>query len=117
MKAEIPNLAEREQYAKDLPWYARPWERWQVRQRGQHYCWGQCHPDDMHFHKDYEYRRKPDTLTIAGREVVKPFIVESSASKTLSNKGCVELRLTCNSLDAAKNVEAALNALLGGESE
>ncbi len=56
------------QYAEDARETSRPWERWQHSAPGK---WRDCagHPQ---FDEEVQYRRKPRTITINGREVPEP---------------------------------------------
>ena len=60
------------QYAEDARETETPWERWEYRHTGFDH-WKPCKfGDGKHFGSHLQYRRKPRTITINGREVPEP---------------------------------------------
>lgn len=61
------------EYAKDAAETERPWERWESRINlpGHGTSW-RGHAAAIAWDEDREYRRKPRTLKIAGREIEEP---------------------------------------------
>ena len=112
MTTEIPNKAEREQYTKDMLEYASPWRKWEYRRLGKSSnSWRDCIVGDMHFATPFEYRRKPDTITIAGREVVKPIKANVWPAHDTSDVQCI---IECATREEAQQMAAALTALMEG---
>ena len=121
MTTEIPNLVEREQYAKDLTLYAEPWKKWQCQVVGTEHPdkWSDCECNQMHFSKARTYRRKPDTLTVAGQEVMKPI---TSAIAVFSNCSSgwqvgAELYYGKDNFAQAEQMAYALKALMEEDCE
>ena len=122
MTTEIPNLAEREQYAKDLSLYESPWRKWQCQssnpRQDETAIWINCNCAHMHFEGRLRYRRKPDTIQIAGVEVVKPLGLDVAVYNAIGGVIAeIKLHYGGNDYGTANTAVSALRALLEVESE
>lgn len=69
MNRPHPHAASMLLYAQDAAETDKPWERWEF--KGSDNGFNGClkHPE---WHEDFEYRRKPKTITVNGIEVPEP---------------------------------------------
>lgn len=100
-------------YAKDAAETERPWERWESRINlpGHGSSW-RGHAAALAWDDDREYRRKPRTLTIAGKTIEAPLVnaAHGSDAYACSAAGAVN-HITCN-INSEEHADALSNGRL-----
>jgi hypothetical protein len=71
-KTPHPHAQSMKLYAEDAAETDKPWERWEFRYPTRTQEWSALN-SDIYWVRSFEYRRKPQTITVNGREVPAPY--------------------------------------------
>lgn len=98
------------EYAKDAAETDRPWERWQFANSRDE--WVDLNNVGPSWDAEMEYRRKPRTLTIAGKTIEAPLVnaAHGSDAYACSAAGAVN-HITCN-INSEEHADALTNGRL-----
>ena len=105
MSNSHPHAASMLLYAQDAAETDKPWERWMCMYK-KDAIWRDEFEEHPIWHEDFEYRRKPKTITVNGIEIPEPareapkmnekFFLVDTASSTLVNDYCWSNRIYDN---------------------